>query len=246
MTKPYCSYSIDQVRDSGLLSTARMEAITAEIESRISEPRTADGRPITSAKLATFPDGALMLYPRMDHDSEGDYIRRELLGSILTAAELKLVNDQCHAGWTAAADAKRFEKATKLDSWDGWVTDGSHYWSDVETYLDERGDELGGAEEQPSTPPYLWVAAPQQVITHLDVSDVTEHLVCDRGWENMGVDDLEGVKDLQAALDAFVKANETTISYTPDYSRAVLLEPYLSAARDNRICRETGIHPSQR
>lgn len=226
----YCSYSLDQVRDSGLIPPARMEAITADIESRISEPRTADGRPITSAKLATFPDGTLMLYPRMDHDPEGDYIRRELLGAVLTEAELKLVNADCHRGWRDAADAKHFAVAQKLESWDGWVTDGDRYWRDVETYLDERGDELEGHEEQPFTPPYLWIATSQPVITdRLDVADVTEHYVSDRGWEDMDVDDLEGVKELQVALDAFVEANRGVVSYTQDKTRVVLLAGYLTA-----------------
>ena len=224
MTKPYCYHSLDQVRESGLISTARMDAIVADIESRISEPRTADGRSITSAKLATFPDGSLMLYPRTAHDPEGRYIRRELLSALLTPEELKIINDHCSSASSAAADAKRFEKAEKLTEWDGWVTDGDRYWDSVESYLDERGEP---DEDDGEGPTYLWVATPQQVIPDLDVADVVEHYVTDRGWEDCSVDDLEGVKELQAALDVFVKANKQVVSYTPDTTRAVLLAGYL-------------------
>ncbi len=235
MTKPYCTYNLDQVRESGLIPAARMEAIIADIESRISEPRTPDGRPITSAKLVTFPDGTMMLYHRMDHDPDGDYMRRELLAVVLTPEELKLVNDQCHNASSAAREAARFEKAEKLDSWDGWVTDGDGYWDSVESYLDER-------DEEDWTHSYLWVATPQQVIPDLDVDSVTEHHVTDRGHEDMTVDDLESVKELQAALDAFVAANALVVTYTMDTTRVVLLDAYI--ARYERL--SSGIDPSQR
>ncbi len=228
MKRPYCYPSLAEVRESHLIPAARMAAIDAEIESRITEPRTPDGHPITTAKFATFPDGKLMLYPRMDHDPEGAYIRRELLREVLTEEELAMVNKHASSLANARADAARFERATKLDYWDGWVTDGESYWESVEAYLDERADELDGWEEQPSTPPYLWVATPQVVIPRLDVADVVGHYVCDRGWEDCGVDDLNGVAELQAALDAFTKANAAVVSYTQDSSRVVTLDAYLT------------------
>jgi hypothetical protein len=220
--KPYCHHNLDEVRTSGLLSPERMAAIDAEIESRISEPRTADGRPIASAKLATFPDGTLMLYPRMDHDPEGQYLRRELLAAILTPEELKLVNRHSLAAQSARRDAARFEKAAKLTEWDGWVTDGDHYWDSVGTYLDER-------ENEDWEHTYLWVATPHQIIPHLDASDITEHWITDRGWEECDLDAFDGVEELQAALDHFVEANQKVVSYSPDYTRAVLLDSYLAA-----------------
>jgi hypothetical protein len=226
MTKPYCYHTPAEVRESGLLS-GRIDAIEAEIESRISEPRTADGKVITSAKLAAFPDGTLLLYPRMDHDPEGRYIRRELMAAVLTPDELKLVNDHCLSAQSAARDLARLEKATKLDHWDGWVTDGDGFWDSVESYLDEKGDEIEtGAEE--AVPLYLWVAVPQQVVPHLDVAGVVEHWIDDRGWEDCDLGAFEGVETLQAALDAFVQANAKVVSYSSDYTRAVMLNSYLA------------------
>ncbi len=227
MTKPYCSYTLAQITDSGLISPDRMAAIRADVESRISEPRTPQGGIITTAKLATFPDGTLLLYPRMEHDPDGDFIRRELLAAILTPDELALVNKHCASGWSAANDARRFEKATKLDRWDGWVTDGERYAASVEEWLDDHGDEIeDGAEE--TVPLYLWVAVPERVITSRDVNDVFESQMCDRGWDEMSADDLNGVAELQAAIEAFVKANEGVVSYRMDPTRVVMLDAYLT------------------
>ena len=108
------------------------------------------------------------------------------------------------------------------------------------------GDEIEDGSEE-AVPLYLWVAEPQQVITHLDAADVTEHLICDRGWEDMGLDDCEGTKELQAALDAFVEANAGVVAYHMDQTRVVLLDAYLADYRRGREaddeCNRTGIHP---
>ncbi len=224
MIKPSCTYSLDQVRESGLIPAARMIEVVAEIESRIEKCYDAQKREIDNCALAVFPSGKRWIYPRMDHDPKGDFIRRELLGEVLTETELKLINDRCHVSWSENAEAKRFETATKLDSWDGWVTNDDDYWESVEDYLDMEGDD--------DPPEYLWVAEPQEVIPSLDVGDVVEHWISDRGWEEMETDDLNGVKELQAALDAFVEMNKGVVSYRPDYKRCVLLASYLSSTTD--------------
>lgn len=219
--KLYCSYSLDQVVESHLIPASRMLAIVAEVESRIEKAFDSQGRALTDCALAVFPDGKRMLYPRMDHDPNGEYIRRELLAQVLTPGELKLVNDKCHTGWSDATEAKRFEKATKLTSWDGWVTDGDGFWPSVGEYMDERCD-------REWTHSYLWCCNEQPVIPNLDVAGVTQHWVEDRGWEEMSPeDDLEGVAALQAALDAFVEANKDVVSYRADYEQCVLLAGYL-------------------
>ncbi len=232
--KPYCSYSLDQIAESHLIPASRMLAIVAEVESRIEKAFDSQGHALTNCALAAFPNGERMLYPRMDHDPKGEYIRRELLAHVLTPEELKLVNDCCSTSWRENTDAKRFEKATKLTQWDGWVTDGNDYWESVEDYLEDRGAGEGT---------YLWCCQPQRVIPDLDVAGVTEHWVCDRGWEDMDEHDLNGVAALQAALDAFVEANKGVVSYRPDYAQAVLLADYIRTKEADDECNSTGIHP---
>ena len=42
-------------------------------------------------------------------------------------------------------------------------------------------------------------------------------------YEDFDFNDLNGLTELKAALDAFNAANEDKISYSPDYKRAVIL-----------------------
>ncbi len=82
-------------------------------------------------------------------------------------------------------------------------------------------------------PKCVWAAQGQVVIPALEVGDVVEHYVCDRGWEDMNTDDLHGVTELQAALDQFVEANKGVLSYNPDYSTTILLAAW-KEARNNQ------------
>lgn len=227
MTKPYCQYSLDQIRQSGLFSQKRLAAIEAEVAARTQPCFDRDGKEITTAKMADLGEGGRYLYLRYDgnHHQE-EYMQKDILAVALTSDELKLVNDRCTEGWRQQVEAKRFEAATKLDQWDGWVTDGDRYWDCVEAYLDERGDEILDAGEGEIVP-YLWAAKPRQVIPSLDVSDVADHYIDNVGWEDMEISDLKGLPELQAALDAFVKANGNIVSYWPDYTKAIMLTNYL-------------------
>ncbi len=217
MSLPYFSLNLDQVRDSGLLSPERMAAVEAEIERRFSIPLTPDGRQITSARLIDCGEHGLHLYPVMTHELNWEYARRTLLGCVLTEEERGFLDQDALSAASSRRDEERFAKATKIPAaeWGGWVTDGDRYWDSVDSYLDET--------DPRETAEYLWVAMPQQVIPDLSADDITEHWISDRGWEECSLADFSGETELQAALDAFVKANESVVSYRQDYTRAVVL-----------------------
>jgi hypothetical protein len=44
-------------------------------------------------------------------------------------------------------------------------------------------------------------------------------------WEDAELGDLNGVDELQAAIDAFNKANRPVVCWMVDYSTAILIEP---------------------
>jgi len=223
--RPSFYLSVAQVRESGLLTPERWAELEAEMERRLSLPRDSEGRSITSHILADLSPYGRYLYPHMDHEPNWGYPKKEILSVILTDQERAFLEKHALGAQSARRDAQRLEKADKIlwSLWDGWVTDDDRYWESVGEYLDEVSEGDDPLTDDNAQVAYLWAARPQVVIHDLDASDVVEHLVCDRGWEDMGIDDLNGVKELQSALDAFVKANETVVSYTPDYTKAIIL-----------------------
>ncbi len=246
LKQPRFYLSLDQVRDSRLLSAERMTAVEAEIERRISTPRDEQGRPIESARLADLSPWPRMLYPRMDHDQNWLYIRREILAIVLTEEEREMLDKHAFDAATARKEREAFEKATKIPAadWKGWVFDGDRYHASYEDYADHCADMVGDEEMGFNDhTQILWAAQAEQVITDRDVADVFECQMSDRGWDDMETSDLNGVEELQAALDAFVKANETVVSYHPDYTKAIIVPDSLTRRLADIECNVSGIHP---
>lgn len=222
-TPPYCHYTEEQVRDSKLLSPERWAEIEAGIAARTLSVFRKDGTEIAGVKLADFGNGNGSLFSRLDSPHADEYMRRSIMSSLLTEAELKIINDRCLNAHEAEKTKERFAKAEKLDSWDGGVFWGDDYFAS----MDELCDDIAGGNHE--WPEYVWAAEPQTVIAGLDVADITEHLICDRGWEDMDVDDLNGVAELEAALKTFEEANKSVVSYRPDYSKAILMTAWKAA-----------------
>ena len=219
----YCQFCEEQIKESGLLSPERVAAVSAAIDSRIVPCCLPDGTPIKNAFVADHGSEGRFVYARCDSPSMVESMRRSCLPAVLTTEEMKLINETCLDARSAELDKERFAKAQKIEAWDGgaWLDD--RYFSSMEDLCDHL--ECEGHE----WPQYVWAAKPQTVIDGLDVSDVVEHQICDRGWEDMDTGDLNGVSELQAALDRFVEANASVKSYEPDYRTAILLAPWKQA-----------------
>lgn len=222
----YLYHNLAQIHESGLLSLERLAAVEQEAASRVSRCFDAAGNEIANARIALI-EGERTLFIIQSHDPEQDYMIRQILADVLTAAELESVNKHASRLMSAKQDAERLEKAQKLTEYDGGLWYGETWYCDLETLLDRA--EFGTAEERAlwATPIHAYLSAPRQVIPHLDVSDVMEHWIDDRGWEDCEIDDFDGVAELQAALDQFVKTNESVVSHECDYGRVLLLEPFV-------------------
>lgn len=224
MTTTYCQYNETQVRESGLLTAERMAEVSREIDARISPCFDREGREIPQARLADCGrHKGRLLFARFDYATAEEYMRREIMSGVLTDDELKLINDQCTGAHQAAQDAERFDKAEKVEAWDGGAFWGDDYFSS----MDELCDRI--VSDGDDWPKYVWAAEPRVVIDGLRVSDVVEHQMCDRGWEDMDMHDLHGVDELQAALDKFTEANKGVMSYEPNYKKAILMDAWKAA-----------------
>jgi len=219
----YCQFCEDQIKESGLLSPERVAEVSAALDARIVPCCLPDGTPLKNAFVADHGEEGRFVYARCDSANTVEYMRRSCLPAVLTPAELELINETCLDAREVTQNKERFAKAKKVEAWDGGAWLGDRYFST----MDELCDHLESEGEE--WPEYVWAACPTTVISTLDVADVVENHISDRGWEDMETSDLNGVAELQAALDAFIKANEGVVSYLPDFKTAILLAPWKQA-----------------
>ena len=215
--KKTCRYSESQIQQSGLLSNERFREVQEAVTSRISPAFDRDGKPLGDALVVHMDDGTRWIHPCADKDHSKEYVRTNALADALTEAELEIINQHCLEAGRERMEAKRFEKAEKVTEWSegAWLGDTYHHtMDDLIGYLEDDEEEW---------PEYVWAARPHAVIGKLHAWDVCESMVCDQGWEDMDEHDLEGMTELQAALDKFTEANAGVISYDTDYRKAVLL-----------------------
>lgn len=116
-------------------------------------------------------------------------------------------------------EAERLEKAKKISEkeYTGTFVFGpdDNYYEDIESAIDQY---LEGQE-----PEYVW-ACKDIGVPKANAESIYENLL-DNMWEDADHNDLNGVDELEAAVEAFNKANDSIHVWTPDYSTAVLVEP---------------------
>lgn len=226
--KPYLQTDWNTVKESGLLSSERIAFLENEVTRR-TRPLVVDGKDISTARLMDYPDKTVVITVESQGGySPVEYHQRSLIAALLTADELKLINDEATRAWSEHKEAADYEKATKISDLEhnGGVWWGDDYFSDLDELYDRLVSDCDNPEDIPE---YVWAAAPTEVIPAIGVDDVVEHYLCDRGWEDMSTDDLEGVTELQAALDRFTEANQGVVSYHPDHKTAVVISPQTRA-----------------
>lgn len=116
----------------------------------------------------------------------------------------------------AEKERNRFEKACKITE--------AEYDGDM-VYLDDRfSDCVEDAIDQfleGHEPEYVW-ACRNVGVPLANADSIIENLV-ENMWEDADFSDLNGVKELDAAIDEFNKANRTINVYQPDYTTAILV-----------------------
>ena len=115
-------------------------------------------------------------------------------------------------------EAERFEKAKKITEAEytgDHVYCGDQYYESVDDAIDQY---LEGQE-----PEYVWACHTHGIPT-IDLEDCTTNII-DNMWDDANYDDLNGVEELEAALAAFNKANESIQLWEPDYSTAIWTKP---------------------
>lgn len=135
---------------------------------------------------------------------------------------------ECSDARFAKQERERFEKAEKITEWGGWVfCDGNYgykdgYFESVSDLMDWIGDHNADYPQLEINLEYVWPCKETEFVC-VDVDDIYERIE-ERGYEDFERGSLVGTNELEAAIAVFEKANESIVSYEPDYSRALLLQ----------------------
>lgn len=123
-------------------------------------------------------------------------------------------------------EAARFAAAEKVEQWDNeWIFSEGHgngggFFSELDglrEWIEEEADE--GTE----MPGYVWTCE-KIPFASVSIQEITERIADSvDAYEDFDVDDLYGLNELEAALEAFNRANESVMSYRCNYKRALLV-----------------------
>jgi hypothetical protein len=143
-------------------------------------------------------------------------------------AEAKQYYTKCEACLSAdriKREADRFEKAEKVESWDGPVYCDSIGWNEgyfrdlgeLEDWIADQYEEDGIA-----IPPYAW-ACNSIPFCQVDIDRIIENATQEafEDWDG----ETEGYAELKAAIEKFNEANKALVSWKPNYKLAVVLLP---------------------
>lgn len=135
--------------------------------------------------------------------------------------------DSCTLENIKEREADRFEKAEKIqeDGWNSFVyledTGNDGYSSSIEAFRDSWDYDHDPEDDFPS---YVWACKPVQFVK-AEIDSILDR-ICENAYEDFDPNyDLNGIKELEDALEKFVKVNEKVCAYEPDYTKAILLKP---------------------
>jgi hypothetical protein len=228
MTIPFCQFTIAEIRESGLLTPERMNAVEAEIERRILPCLDNLERVVPNVRVVDFGEAGLDVFTQLENPYNNEMMRRALLAVVLSKDELALLDKQFTDAHEAATNAGRFSKAEKVRTWDGAVFMGDQFFSSMAELLDHL------SHSTDEWPEFVWASTVKNVIPTLSVDDVVESSLAENGTEGMDVGDLDGVDELKAALDRFTEANSGLHTYWADYTKAVILSPRPAALAESQ------------
>ena len=120
----------------------------------------------------------------------------------------------------AKEEFERYTKAVKIKASE--YTGPQVFFNDH--YYETVADAIEGCDQPPE---YIW-AAKDVGLRKASIDDLVER-VLEEAWEDADIDDLNGVEDLQEAVDAFNEANAAMSVYMVDYNEALVLDEQILA-----------------
>lgn len=216
-----------EIWGTNIFPSGRWAELAHQINLCIYQVFDGDDKVVDCVKIVKIPSDSDatsgVIYTQMLHDPEWTYMKGQILKTLLTDDEVDLLLNRADdiARFNCAQKEKeRFDKAKKINEadWAGPIMHGDQYYDSVADLRDMMDpEELEDVE-------FVWATKERRVIPSLSVAEIVENDFFDNGWEDMEVDDLNGVEELQKALDKFVEENKGVVSYHEDNSIAIVLQ----------------------
>lgn len=132
--------------------------------------------------------------------------------------------DECsNKAWQEKQTKEEFERYTKAVK-----IKASGYTGPQVFFADRYYETVEDAIEDCDKPPeYMW-AAKDIGLKKATMEDLVDHIL-EEAWEDADIDDLNGIEDLQKAIDAFNEANAAVSVYMVDYNEALVLDEEILA-----------------
>lgn len=133
--------------------------------------------------------------------------------------------DACRAIKDDERELERFTKSEKLTEWDGPVySEGLGYrdgfFESVADMIEELGD---AADENDEVTPVTYVWTCRKIPFAIASLDTITERITEEGYEDFDPDDLNGLKELEDAIDKFNKVNNDIVKHEPDFNVSVLV-----------------------
>lgn len=133
-----------------------------------------------------------------------------------------LICETCRHAADVEKELDRFNRAEKLTAWDGWVflegTGHDGFSESLSEFCDYWSDEYG---EGAKLPEYVWACKVNHFV-RATIDDIIGGMESEAP-DDFDFDSLEGLHELESALEKFNQENSDVCSYSPDYSKAILL-----------------------
>ena len=126
----------------------------------------------------------------------------------------------CLSEERTAKEKERYDKAEKLTDWDGPVysDDLDEYYQDLEMFYDD----LANSDCDLDQVKYV-VPCDKVPVVLLDSARILENSL-EEAYEGFELEDLSGLKDLEAAISLFNERNKGTCNWEPNYKKVVILD----------------------
>ena len=217
--------NFDILKNAGILSNKRIEEIKNYCAKDKFEPTVLqDGRKLDNW-LTHILSGKVFAQTSLKDSYY--WLCNQILVDFLTQEEVDILNEHADTRYSEVKEKERFEKAEKIkeSDWGGPVYSESigyndGYFANLDEFYEFLEDEYDYKEKLDIR--YVW-ACHSNPSCHIDMDDVLENAT-QEAHEDFSTDDLKGVKELAAAIDKFNELNKDNVTWTPDYSKVVILD----------------------